>query len=113
MALTGGQIRMARGYLRWSVSDLAERAKVGVSTVKRAEAVDGPPPINQPNLDAMRRVLEAAGIEFILENGGGEGVRLRKGDFPKSERVDRSVRPESEVRGGPEASERPEIETDE
>ena len=27
---------------------------------------------------AIRRVLEAAGIEFIDENGGGPGVRLRK-----------------------------------
>jgi hypothetical protein len=26
---------------------------------------------------AVRRVLEAAGVEFIDENGGGSGVRLR------------------------------------
>jgi hypothetical protein len=28
---------------------------------------------------AVRRALEAAGVEFIDENGGGVGVRLRKG----------------------------------
>jgi len=32
------------------------------------------------NLDAIRRTLEAAGIEFIPENGGGAGLRLRKPD---------------------------------
>jgi hypothetical protein len=26
---------------------------------------------------AVRRALEAAGVEFIEENGGGAGVRLR------------------------------------
>jgi hypothetical protein len=32
---------------------------------------------------AIRRALEVAGVEFIDENGGGPGVRLRKG-HPKS-----------------------------
>ena len=27
---------------------------------------------------AIRTALEAAGVEFIAENGGGPGVRLRK-----------------------------------
>ena len=31
-----------------------------------------------------RRALEAAGIEFIDENGGGAGVRLRKSAKEKS-----------------------------
>jgi hypothetical protein len=31
------------------------------------------------NLAAIRTALEAAGVEFIPENGGGAGVRLRKG----------------------------------
>ncbi|KAA5602992.1 XRE family transcriptional regulator [Blastochloris sulfoviridis] len=31
------------------------------------------------NLAAIRRALEEAGVEFIPENGGGPGVRLRKG----------------------------------
>ena len=30
------------------------------------------------NLAAIRRALEVAGVEFIPENGGGAGVRLRK-----------------------------------
>jgi hypothetical protein len=29
-------------------------------------------------LDVVQRALETAGVEFIEENGGGAGVRLRK-----------------------------------
>lgn len=32
------------------------------------------------NQAAIVRALEAAGVEFIPENGGGAGVRLRKGE---------------------------------
>jgi transcriptional regulator with XRE-family HTH domain len=31
-------------------------------------------------LDALRAALEAAGVEFISENGGGPGARLRARD---------------------------------
>ena len=34
---------------------------------------------------AVRRSLEAAGVEFIDENGGGPGVRLRKRKATKKE----------------------------
>jgi hypothetical protein len=30
-------------------------------------------------IQALRLALEAAGVEFIPENGSGEGVRLQKG----------------------------------
>jgi hypothetical protein len=29
-------------------------------------------------MDSLKSALEAAGVEFIDENGGGPGVRLRK-----------------------------------
>jgi transcriptional regulator with XRE-family HTH domain len=41
--LSGAQCRMARGLLCWSVQQLAERADVGLSTVKRLESVDTVP----------------------------------------------------------------------
>jgi transcriptional regulator with XRE-family HTH domain len=82
MALSAQQIRMARASLRWSIADLAEKSGVAVSTVKRAEAVDGPLPVTRPNADAMQRALEAAGVEFIPENGGGAGVRLKRRPTP-------------------------------
>ena len=78
MYLTGSQIRAARALLRWSAETLAKEAKLGRITVARAEATDGTPTLTAANLDALRRVLEAAGVEFIPENGGGPGVRLRK-----------------------------------
>jgi hypothetical protein len=37
--------------------------------------------LNEPRratLEVIRRALEAAGVEFIDENGGGPGLRLRK-----------------------------------
>jgi hypothetical protein len=64
------------------------------------------------NIDAIRRALVAAGIAFIPENGGGEGVRRRKGASPPTEQVYRSVGLESDIHGGPEAPEWLEIETD-
>jgi hypothetical protein len=35
-------------------------------------------------LAALRKALESAGVEFIDENGGGPGVRLRKRNHKKS-----------------------------
>ena len=57
---------------------LAELAGVSLVTIRRAEAQDGPIRMMPANLIAIRRALEAAGVEFIPENGGGPGVRLRK-----------------------------------
>ena len=76
--ITGSQMRAARALLRWSADDLALHSKVGVATVRRAEAVDGPPGITAANTDAIKHALEAAGVKFIPENGGGAGVRLKR-----------------------------------
>jgi len=76
--LTGGQIRAARALLRWSAPELAHKAALGVATIKRAEAAEYETSMTVANNLAVQRVLEAAGIEFIDDNGGGEGVRLRK-----------------------------------
>ncbi|MBK1866400.1 helix-turn-helix domain-containing protein [Aestuariivirga sp. YIM B02566] len=76
--ISGAQVRMARGYLKWSAKELAERAGVAESTVKRIEAEDGFPSARGSNIEAVHRVLVEAGIVFIPENGGGAGVRLKK-----------------------------------
>ncbi len=34
--------------------------------------------MTEANSDAIRRALETAGVEFIAENGGGPGVRLKE-----------------------------------
>lgn len=74
-AITGGQMRAARAFLRWRAEDLAKAAKVGVATVRRAEMEDGVPNMLINNMLAIRRALEKAGIEFT--NGNMPGVRLK------------------------------------
>jgi hypothetical protein len=76
--ISSAQMRAARALLRWSALDLATASKVGVATIRRVEVVDGEIPATLPNEAALRRALESAGIEFIDNNGGGEGVRFRK-----------------------------------
>jgi ribosome-binding protein aMBF1 (putative translation factor) len=71
------QVRAARGLLGWSQTDLADRAKLSLITIKRFEAGFGPPVSNEVSAK-VEKALEAAGIEFIEENGGGAGVRFRK-----------------------------------
>jgi transcriptional regulator with XRE-family HTH domain len=74
--VTAAQCRAARGLLDWSQQDLADRAGVGIVTVRQLEGGATQP--RRATLDVIRRALEAAGVEFIEENGGGPGVRLRK-----------------------------------
>ena len=75
--LSSAQIRAARALLRWSAADLAREAMVGVNTVRRAEIAASDTSLTAANEAAIKRALEAAGVEFIAANGGGPGVRLR------------------------------------
>ena len=77
--INSAQLRAARALLRMTADDVAKAAQVGVATVRRAEISEGDSlGINPANEAAIRAALEAAGVEFIAENGGGPGVRLRK-----------------------------------
>ncbi|MFC0409761.1 helix-turn-helix domain-containing protein [Roseomonas elaeocarpi] len=62
--------------LAWSQAELAMAAKVSRMTLVDFERGARTPHPN--NLAAIRAALEAAGCEFIPENGGGAGVRLKK-----------------------------------
>ena len=73
MILLPVQCRMARAALGWGVRELAAAAKVSIDTVARFERGDE---LKERTIEALQRVLEAAGIEFIEPNGGGPGVRL-------------------------------------
>jgi hypothetical protein len=75
--LKSAQIRAARALIRWSAAELASEAALGLATIKRAELAKGETSMTMANDLAVRRALEAAGVEFIDENGGGPGVRLR------------------------------------
>jgi ribosome-binding protein aMBF1 (putative translation factor) len=72
------QIKAARALLCWSQETLAAAATVSVPTIKRLEAEDGMLGGRNETAEKIRSALEVAGIEFIDENGGGPGVRLRK-----------------------------------
>lgn len=72
------QVKAARALLSWSQSDLAAASGVSEPTIKRLEASDGEIGGRAATAEAIRAALEAAGVEFIAENGGGAGVRLRK-----------------------------------
>ncbi|MBB2971437.1 transcriptional regulator [Mesorhizobium sp. RMAD-H1] len=77
--MTPVQCRMARAALRLGVLDLAKLAEVSTNTIVRFERGED---LKQTTVDHLRSVLEAAGIEFIPENGGGPGVRLAKTIIP-------------------------------
>lgn len=72
------QVKAARALLRWSQSDLAGGSGVSLPTIKRLEASTGELGGRAGTGEAIRAALERAGVEFIPENGGGPGVRLRK-----------------------------------
>jgi hypothetical protein len=76
--LTSAQIRAARSLIRWSAEDLARETALSVATIRRAELTEEETSMTAANDLAVRHALEAAGVEFIEENGGGPGVRLRK-----------------------------------
>lgn len=74
--ITSDQCRAARGLLNWSQYDLEAKASVAQKTIadfeleRRSARTD--------TIGRLRAALEKAGVEFIAENGGGPGVRLRK-----------------------------------
>ena len=74
--ITPAQCRAARGLLDWSQDELSKEC--GVSRKTLTEFERGNPRTLPRTIDEVRRVLEAAGVEFIPENGAGAGVRLRR-----------------------------------
>lgn len=74
--MTPAQSRMARAGIGWGVRELAAKAQVSGATIVDFETGKRTP--HPRTLAALRAALEAAGVEFIAENGGGAGVRLRR-----------------------------------
>jgi predicted transcriptional regulator len=77
------QIRGARAMLGLTQAELAKRAGISTTGLNNIESGTGDPKAS--TLAAIKNALESAGIEFIAENGGGAGVRLRKGGAPEAE----------------------------
>ncbi|MDE2334684.1 MAG: helix-turn-helix transcriptional regulator [Rhodospirillales bacterium] len=72
--LSPEQCRAARGWLDWSQEDLAVRAKVALSTVRDFEKGRRTPIAN--NLDALRRAINAAGIQMLEVDGKPVGIAV-------------------------------------
>jgi predicted transcriptional regulator len=70
------QLKAARALLAWSQMQLADAANVSIPTIKRLEAQEGLLGGRDETGSKIRQALEASGIVFIEENGGGSGVRL-------------------------------------
>lgn len=78
--MTPAQARAARGLVGLTQTALASAANLGQSTIidfERERRV-----VSAESVAAIRAALEAAGVDFIEENGGGPGVRMRKGAAP-------------------------------
>lgn len=75
--LTGGQIRAARAFLRWSSQRLSKECGVSWGTVQNAEKVDGMPNMQSKNLLAIKTALERAGVEFTNSDEPGVKMRVR------------------------------------
>jgi len=76
MAISPAQCRMARAALQIGIRELAALAKVSPNTISRLERGES---LFQNTLSDIQTALEAAGVEFIAENGGGLGVLLKRG----------------------------------
>lgn len=76
MTLSPHQCRAARALTKMTQSQLSEASNVSLRSIVYFEKGERTPVPN--NLAAIKSSLEKAGVEFIDENGGGFGVRLRK-----------------------------------
>jgi len=76
--ITGAQVRAAKALIGWSGNDLAKKAGVGLSTIRRIEGCDGLlEAASVKTLQAIQKALELGGVEFIGSPEEGPGVRLK------------------------------------
>ena len=79
--ISAKQIKAARIFLEWEQRDLAERSGLSLPTIQRMEKL-GVERSSAGNAQKLQQALEASGVEFIAENGGGAGVRMKKPGSP-------------------------------
>jgi transcriptional regulator with XRE-family HTH domain len=77
-------MKAARALLGWSQRQLAKASGVSAPTIKRLESQTGALGGRADTAARIVAALESAGVEFIAANGGGPGVRLRKGREPET-----------------------------
>jgi transcriptional regulator with XRE-family HTH domain len=69
-------MRAARGLLKWSAKETAERSGVALTTVQRLEQEEGVPAGRAHTLVKLQQAMESAGVEFTGTPDDGPGVRL-------------------------------------
>jgi transcriptional regulator with XRE-family HTH domain len=72
--MNGIQCRLGRVAVGWGIIQLAQAAKVSTHTIKRVERGEK---LRAKTVDKIKLVLEEAGIEFLPDNGGGVGIRIK------------------------------------
>jgi len=76
--ISSEQVRAARGLIRWEQKDLSAASGISLPSIKRLEQIPGPLAAQSRTVEAIIAAFRKAGVEFIAENGGGLGVRLKK-----------------------------------
>jgi transcriptional regulator with XRE-family HTH domain len=74
--ITPAQCRGARALLEMTQPELAGLAELGLSTIVDFEKSRRH--VSAEAIRSIRKALLKAGVDFIDENGGGPGVRLRR-----------------------------------
>lgn len=80
--MTPRQIKTARGLLGWSRDRLAGLCGIPASTMADFEQGQATRAMSADRLAAVRTALEIGGVEFMPENDGGAGVRLKARGAP-------------------------------
>jgi transcriptional regulator with XRE-family HTH domain len=75
-SITASQLRAARAMIRMDQCDLAERAGISGSTLKRYENCYGPLFGDPQKISALVAALEREGVVFLPDDGSGAGIRL-------------------------------------
>lgn len=76
-ALTGPQLRAARALLGLSGEELANETRLGLATIRRAEAEGGVVRLTRANALLLVATLERLGVQFLAaDKVGGPGVRM-------------------------------------
>ena len=70
------QVKLARTALGLTVIETAKLCDVSHETIRRIEFGDNT--LKEKTIDKVRAALEKSGVEFLDEDGGGPGVKLRK-----------------------------------
>ena len=77
--MNGEQIRAARALLGWTAADLAERSGVSYPTVQRLDATKGTLGGRYETVEAIRKALEAGGVQFLEAGTAAEGAGVAFG----------------------------------